>query len=68
MNAYALLLGITLLLIPNALFALWLTWRDLHDEGTLTGRGQGYVRAVFSFIAVTLIIALIGIVGFIETI
>jgi hypothetical protein len=64
----ALMLGATLLLIPNALFALWLTWLDLRDDGTLTQRGQGYVTSVFSLIAVTLILALMGVVGYIQTI
>lgn len=67
MNIFALLLGVSVLLIPNILFALWITWVDLTDEGTLTKRGQSYVRGLFAFIAVSLIIMLIGIVGYIET-
>lgn len=63
----SLLLGVTLLLIPNALFALWMTWLDLSDNGTLTERGQGYVRGVFAFIAVSLIITLMAIVGAVQT-
>lgn len=68
MNIFALLLGVSVLLIPNVLFALWITWVDLTDEGILTKRGQSYVRGLFAFIAVSLIIMLIGIVGYIETV
>jgi hypothetical protein len=63
----AILIGAVFLLIPNALFALWLTWHDLNSDGTLSDRGQRYVTGVFSFIAVTLILALIGTVGLIQT-
>jgi hypothetical protein len=63
----AILIGAIILLIPNAIFALWLTWFDLRDDGTLSERGRTYVTGVFSFIAVTLILALIGTVGLIQT-
>jgi len=67
MNIFGLIIGVSIFLIPNALFALWLTWRDLKDDGTLTQRGHKYVNGIFGFTAVTLILALISIVGAIET-
>lgn len=67
MNIFGLIIGVSVILIPNALFALWLTWRDLKDDGTLTERGHKYVNGIFGFVGVTLILALISIVGAIET-
>ena len=67
MNVFALMLAASILLIPNVLFALWLTWNDLNDSETLSASGHRYVNVVFSFIAVSLIITLMGIVGTIQT-
>jgi hypothetical protein len=67
-NLIILVLGVSIFLIPAALFALWLTWRDLVDDGTLTQRGHNYVSGILGFTAVTLILALMAIVGAIETI
>jgi hypothetical protein len=67
MNVFVIMLGVSIFLIPNALFALWLTWRDLSEDGTLTERGHKYVSGILGFTAVTLILALMGIVGAIET-
>ena len=67
MNIFVLMLGASIFLIPNVLFAMWLTWTDLTDNATLSEIGHRYVRAVFAFIAVSLIITLMGIVGTIQT-
>ena len=67
MNIFVLMLGASIFLIPNVIFALWLTWTDLTDNETLSPSGHRYVRAVFAFIAVSLIITLMGIVGTIQT-
>ena len=67
MNIFGLIIGVSIFLIPNALFALFLTWRDLTGDGTLTQRGHKYVNGIFGFVGVTLILALISIVGAIET-
>jgi hypothetical protein len=67
MNVFVLMLGASIFLIPNVLFAMWLTWTDLTDNATLSVSGHRYVRGVFAFIAVSLIITLMGIVGTIQT-
>ena len=63
----ALLFGALFLLIPNALFALFLVWVDLSDNGTMTRLGRRYITITFGFIAAVLIAALMGLVGMIET-
>lgn len=67
MNVFVLMLGASIFLIPNALFAMWLTCADLNNNLTLSASGHRYVRGVFAFIAVSLIITLMGIVGTIQT-
>ena len=67
MNVFVLMLGASIFLIPNVLFAMWLTWTDLNNNLTLSVSGHRYVRGVFAFIAVSLIITLMGIVGTIQT-
>ena len=67
MAIFVLMLGVSIFTIPCTLFAMWLTWVDLKDDGTLTERGHRYVNGIFGFIAVTLIIALLGIVGTLQT-
>jgi len=62
----ALLFGALLLLIPNALFALWAVWFDLNGDGTLTRAGRRYVSFMFGFVAVVLVTALMGLVGYVE--
>lgn len=64
----ALVYGAILLLIPNALFALWLVWLDLRDNATLTASGHRYVNTSLAFVGVVLMLALFGIVGYIETV
>lgn len=63
----ALLFGALFLLIPNALFALFVVWLDLSDNGTMTRLGRRYITITFGFIAAVLIAALMGLVGMIET-
>lgn len=63
----ALLFGALFLLIPNALFALFLVWVDLSDNGTMTRLGRRYITITFGFIAAVLIAALMGLIGMIET-
>lgn len=67
MNTYALLAGITLILIPNALFALWMLWYELNGNGSITRCGRAYINGTFGLIAIVLVTALMGIVGYIET-
>lgn len=67
MNIYALLLGISVILIPNALFGLWLVWVDLNGNGTLTERGNRYITVIFTAIGGVMVTALMGIIGYIET-
>ena len=62
----ALLFGALFLLIPNALFALFLVWVDLSDNGALTVSGRRYISFTFGFIAFVLIAALMGFIGYIE--
>lgn len=64
----ALLFGALFLLIPNALFALFLVWVDMREHGNyLTVSGRRYITITFGFIAVVLIVALMGFIGMIET-
>jgi heme A synthase len=67
MNLYLLMLGALIILIPNAVFGLWLVWSELNYDGVLTRKGQRYVTVTFTLIAGVLITALMGIVGYIET-
>lgn len=67
MNVLALAVGVSAILITNSLFALWMTWGDLSDRVTLTSRGKSYVDGTFAFTSVTLLLAFIGIIGYIGT-
>jgi len=64
----ALIFGALILLIPNALFALWMVWFDLSDNGTMTVAGRRYISFTFGFIAVVLISALAGLIHLINSI
>ena len=67
MNIYALLLGVSIILLPNALFGLWLVWLDLNEDGRLTARGNRYVTVTFAALGGVIVTALMGIIGYIET-
>lgn len=57
------LIALSILLIPNALFATYILWADART----TERGDRYVSFVYACIAVTLFLALMGAVGAIES-
>ena len=67
MNIYALLLGALIILIPNAMFGLWLIWLELNDGGRLTRKGHRYLNLTFTGIFLVLVTALMGIIGYIES-
>lgn len=60
-------IGALVLLVPNALFALFLVWVDLSDNGTMTRAGRRYVSIMFGFVAAVLVTALMVVIGTIET-
>ena len=55
---YALAIGITVILVINALFAVWLIAADFNGKERLTERGDAFINVMFGIIGAALFCAL----------